>query len=224
MRSLDPYFELGIARTASASEVKEAYRRLAKVKHPDAGGTAEDFDKLSVAMKVLSDEARRAKYDATGQIDETGIDKNEADALQLIGEMIRDVLFNDAIKTQVDLITAMRQVVMKQIAEMDIRKASIRAALGKAEKKAKRFRFIGKTGPNRIALMVEFMMTAEQAKIEKIDAALVPLKRAVEILRDYEFEPEKLEEALFAGDPNVSSPTRPRNAAADRGPSIPENL
>ena len=102
--------------------------------------------------------------------------------------------------------------------------ARIRAALGKAEKKAKRFRFVGKSGPNRIAAMVEFMMTAERAKIEKIDAALAPLKRAIEILRDYEFEPEKLEEALYAGDPDLSSPTRPRNAAADRGPSIPESL
>ena len=61
------YQLLGVAPTASAEEIRAAYRRLARALHPDTHGGAEDAAMASVneAWHVLSDPARRAMYDAT---------------------------------------------------------------------------------------------------------------------------------------------------------------
>ena len=59
------YYEvLGISRNASQGEVKNAYRRLAKERHPDQrGGSADEFSLLQEAHTVLSDPNRRRQHD-----------------------------------------------------------------------------------------------------------------------------------------------------------------
>jgi curved DNA-binding protein CbpA len=63
----DYYKILGVKRTASRSEIKSAYRKLARVRHPDVNGGSEkaarEFDLLSKAYRVLMDQQERAYYD-----------------------------------------------------------------------------------------------------------------------------------------------------------------
>ena len=63
----DYYKVLGVRRTASKSEVKSAYRKLARLRHPDLNGGSEgaarEFDLLSKAYRVLIDPQERAYYD-----------------------------------------------------------------------------------------------------------------------------------------------------------------
>jgi molecular chaperone DnaJ len=63
----DYYNVLGVAKNASAAEIKKAYRKLAQQHHPDAnpGNTqAEDrFKEISAAYDVLGDEEKRKQYD-----------------------------------------------------------------------------------------------------------------------------------------------------------------
>ena len=63
----DYYEVLGVARSASADEIKKAYRRLARKHHPDANPadkTADGrFKTLNEANAVLSDPEQRARYD-----------------------------------------------------------------------------------------------------------------------------------------------------------------
>jgi DnaJ-class molecular chaperone len=71
----DPYKTLNVSKTASADEIKAAYRKLAKKLHPDLnpGNDAieQQFKEVSAAYGILSDPEKRRKFDA-GQIDASG--------------------------------------------------------------------------------------------------------------------------------------------------------
>ena len=66
----DYYQTLGVSKTASAEEIKKAYRKLAMKHHPDhtKGDKAseEKFKKISEAYAVLSDDEKRKQYDTFG--------------------------------------------------------------------------------------------------------------------------------------------------------------
>ncbi|WP_425083752.1 DnaJ C-terminal domain-containing protein [Ruegeria profundi] len=71
----DPYSVLGVAKDASAAEIKKAYRRIAKECHPDLKpGDAEaeaKFKAAAAAYDLLKDPETRARYD-NGEIDASG--------------------------------------------------------------------------------------------------------------------------------------------------------
>lgn len=58
------YDTLGISESASPDEIKKAYRKLANQHHPDKGGDTIKFQQIQSAYDVLSDNNRRAQYDA----------------------------------------------------------------------------------------------------------------------------------------------------------------
>lgn len=64
----DYYRILGVPRSASPEEIKNAYRRLAHKYHPDKGGDAEKFKEINEAYQVLSNKEKRAQYDKYGRI------------------------------------------------------------------------------------------------------------------------------------------------------------
>ncbi len=69
MAKRDYYEVLGVDRNASKSEIKKAYRRLARKYHPDVSNEpdAEDkFKEVSEAYEVLADENKKANYDRFG--------------------------------------------------------------------------------------------------------------------------------------------------------------
>ena len=63
-----PYYYrvLGVSKNATSEEIKDAYRGLAKIYHPDMGtdpDTEKKFIEIQKAYKVLSDPVKRAQYD-----------------------------------------------------------------------------------------------------------------------------------------------------------------
>jgi len=70
----DPYEVLGLAKSASAAEVKSAFRKLAKKFHPDQSKESrakERFAEIGSAYEILGDEKKRAAFDR-GEIDAEG--------------------------------------------------------------------------------------------------------------------------------------------------------
>src|SRR6195256_1295699 len=71
MAEKDYYDILGVKKTASADEIKKAYRSLAKKFHPDKNkGNKEaenKFKEISEADAVLSDKEKREQYDRLGK-------------------------------------------------------------------------------------------------------------------------------------------------------------
>lgn len=71
----DPYLELGVPRTATADDIRKAFRKLAKQFHPDANpgdnAAEERFKRVSSAFDIIGDEDKRKKFDR-GEIDADG--------------------------------------------------------------------------------------------------------------------------------------------------------
>ena len=69
MASTDYYAVLGVSKTASADEIRQAHRKLARRYHPDvsdAPESAKKFQQIQEAYDVLGDEEARRKYDRLG--------------------------------------------------------------------------------------------------------------------------------------------------------------
>lgn len=67
--SADHYQVLGVAKDASADDIKKAYRKLARQLHPDVNsdeGAEEQFKQVTHAYEVLSDPQQRSNYDMGG--------------------------------------------------------------------------------------------------------------------------------------------------------------
>src|SRR6516165_6760257 len=71
----DPYQVLGVNRSANESEIKKAFRRLAKQHHPDRNKedpkAKDKFAEVNAAYEILGDKDKRSKFDR-GEIDAEG--------------------------------------------------------------------------------------------------------------------------------------------------------
>lgn len=63
----DLYEVLGVDRSASADDVRSAYRQRARETHPDAGGQPGEFQSVQAAWEVLGDPEQRRRYDRSGR-------------------------------------------------------------------------------------------------------------------------------------------------------------
>lgn len=103
---IDPYVILSIPNTSTAAEVRTAYRRLALQTHPDKVPATErdaahvKFQQLAFAYAVLSDEARRARYDATGSTSESVFDGDGEgfDWKEFFRQQVKDLVSPEAVE------------------------------------------------------------------------------------------------------------------------------
>ncbi len=66
MSKRDYYEVLGVGKSASADELKKAFRRAAVEHHPDKGGDEAKFKEINEAYEVLKDPSKRQRYDQFG--------------------------------------------------------------------------------------------------------------------------------------------------------------
>jgi DnaJ-class molecular chaperone len=80
----DPYETLGLEKTATADDIKKAYRKLVRTSHPDLHpddeGAEARFKAISAAYDILKDPETRARFDA-GEIDGLGAGATAAPVL-----------------------------------------------------------------------------------------------------------------------------------------------
>jgi DnaJ-class molecular chaperone len=86
---MDPYRTLNVPRSADQAAIKQAYRKLAKMLHPDRnpGSTRAEqrFKEVSQAYDLLSDPVKRAKYDR-GEIDAEGRPRQAFKGFEFAGD------------------------------------------------------------------------------------------------------------------------------------------
>lgn len=190
----DLYALIGVERTASAAEIRKAYRRRAKCAHPDGGGSIEEFTMLSKALSVLTDERRRKIYDETGRIDEAVIDNELTDALQRV-MMAVDASVREAVQKRLDVdrldivdgakrfLEATKGQALQKIEQLRIAEADTKKLAGKF--KAKRGK-IDRIGPMILSRLVDVCQSMEK---ERKDCARI--EKAIEILSEHEFSFER---------------------------------
>lgn len=102
--TIDPYEVLGLERTANEGQIKSAYRKLALKNHPDKvpedkkQEAHETFQSIAFAYAVLSDPARRKRYDETGSTSESIVDSEGFSWSDFYREQYRDAVTADAIE------------------------------------------------------------------------------------------------------------------------------
>jgi len=104
MAEKDYYMTLGVNNTASADEIKKAYRRLAMQCHPDRNHgnkewAHEKFKEINEAFSILGDPEKRSQYDQSGTIGDMGIiggERTHANYEDIINDFSGEGLkFND---------------------------------------------------------------------------------------------------------------------------------
>ncbi|WYZ37853.1 hypothetical protein EsH8_II_001359 [Colletotrichum jinshuiense] len=102
--AIDPYEILELDREATADQVKSAYRKAALKNHPDKVAddkrdeAKEKFQSIAFAYAILSDPARRKRYDTTGSTSESIVDSEGFNWSDFYREQFRDAISADAIE------------------------------------------------------------------------------------------------------------------------------
>lgn len=133
---MDPYADLGVPRNADGKTIKRAYRKRVMKEHPDRGGSEEGFKRLQLAYDVLSDPARKDKYDRTG---DSGIDQAAQQAFAELASMFV-LLAQQCDPDHQDLKALLVQNVRQQILAHDQAITNQKATIAKMERAAKRVR------------------------------------------------------------------------------------
>ena len=88
---MNPYTELDVSTDASLETIKQQYRTLAQMHHPDKGGDEDIFKRIKLAYEILSDPIRRKQYDMTG---ETATSNVKSEAVEKIVQILLHVVPN----------------------------------------------------------------------------------------------------------------------------------
>lgn len=188
---MDPYRILGVAKTATAAEIKAAYRRLSKLAHPDVGGDRETFERIRAAYDVLKDPASRDHFDTTGEVRGGQPDNAHAEAVSALGSAfngtISRIVQQGLDPKKADIIAMMRAQLEGEIMSRTPKLEEAIAERAVWVEMRSRFTTTAEDKPNHLVGMVD-------AKIARIDQAVQAIGRmddtanaALELLDDYRY-------------------------------------
>ena len=190
----DLYADLGIPRTASPEEVKKAHRRKVKETHPDKpGGSREKFAKVQRAYLVLSDQAKRQKYDTTGDEEVSQPDNREAQARELVAHMLQNAIQAFATNNFTeDIFIGFREKSVKPaIQKIKNDQASYRRQIERSTKFLAKVKRKKKGGFDLVKQLVDGMNAELHRNIARADEAVSIHERAIEIISEYEYQFEQ---------------------------------
>lgn len=177
----DHYATLGVAPDASVDDIKRAYRRAARHAHPDRGGNHERMQALNEAKDVLTDPARRARYDA-GEDGQASTEEEAARALilQLFAEAV-DINKDDPVE-------GVREALQTGRTGAAVKATMLRRSINRLESQRNRVR--AKTERNVYLDVIEARIASARADIAGMESTERTASLALEILAaEYECGP-----------------------------------
>lgn len=178
------YDTLGITPDATADEIKQAFRRRSSRCHPDKGGDAEDMAAVNAAYDVLSDEARRAEYDATGS--SAGPGSIQAEARDALLHLFRASIENsdgDHVGEVRSMLGLHRDGLVKAQSEATRKRARLMRRRGKVRVRA---------GENLVHAIIDEQVAALDRQLASMPRGFEVNRLAQEMLESYEMAEESL--------------------------------
>lgn len=191
------YDVLGLAKNASATEIRRAYRKASMRFHPDRNGGTDAakkrFQAIKEAYEVLSDVALREFYDNIGyrrptdeQLQSKALDLVNQTFTNIIDQMANenDARFDIAIQDPVDIV---RQVLNNTIQQIYTARTNLQRAISRYEYLQKKFR--SKTGdfsdtPLGVAIAAKLEVCRKQMSLSQLD--ILVNEHAVKLADGYE--------------------------------------
>jgi hypothetical protein len=191
----DLYGVLDVPKTAARDAIRKAYRKRAKTAHPDRGGTRESFALVTLAHAILSDDERRAKYDATGDCSEASPDNSVQAAMELLAKAVGTAMQtygNGRIDpTTMNVARDLEAHITGWLGKIMTEKQGALQARKMAEKMIGRFKRKQKRGtppkPNFLDRLMQDQLKAISAAIEGLEKQEATHRAAIEMAREYDF-------------------------------------
>jgi curved DNA-binding protein CbpA len=179
---MNPYTELDVPVNASLENIKQRYRTLAQMHHPDKGGDEEVFKRIKLAYEILSDPIRRKQYDITGETETTNAkDEAIANIIQIILHVVPN--FNadedDLIRIAEEESRAMLDMVNKDISNTETQ-------IKHFEKVLKKLR-IKTSGENVLESIIQKQIQQRKKNLIVFHKNVKVCMLMLEILKDYEY-------------------------------------
>ena len=179
---MNPYTELDVSVTASTEEIKQRYRTLAQMHHPDKGGDEELFKRIKLAYEILSDSIRRKQYDLTGETTTTNTkDEAIANIVQILLHVVPsfNVDEDDLIKIAEAETRTMLDLVDKDIGVTE-------RYIVNLEKVSKKLR-IKTNGENILNTFITHQIQQRKQELQNFQRRVKVCNLMLEILKDYEY-------------------------------------
>ena len=183
----DLYRILGIGRGAARDEIHKAYRRKAKSSHPDSGGSVGAFGELATAYAVLSNPRSRERYDHTGEVEPPRPDNFDASAFEVIAQKLGLILHAEHELTNMDVGAVIEGAIREDMTQRRASIASQRRAIDRARRLRSRIKRKANGQDNMLVRVLDWHESSTRIQIDKNEAAVASMERALEILKDYSF-------------------------------------
>lgn len=182
----DPYETLGVPRDASKSDIKHAYKRKAREHHPDRGGDKVAFQDVNAAQQLLLDDARRAKYDATGNTEP--VQDEHAQILTALARLVLRFIDQAESVAHVDIVAQLRRALHQTIQQLNQQRAERESAIAKREEALRRLRRKDGGDNGIIGSLIKAEIEKLRAGIKMGEAECERVARILDVLKEYEYQ------------------------------------
>ncbi len=187
METTTLYDDLELPKTCTSEEIKQKYRILAQLHHPDKGGDVEKFKRMKLAYEVLSDPIKREHYDSTGDhYSDVNLDSEVMGRLAvMLSQFVQHINpeFDDLILKMKIEIRALQQMTTNAIIECN----DLIAKFNIISKKIR----LKKEGENLLKLVVDKKVLGLHNEVINHKRGLIVFARMLEVLDDYHFSSDE---------------------------------
>jgi curved DNA-binding protein CbpA len=181
------YDDLELPKTCTSEEIKQKYRILAQLHHPDKGGDVEKFKRMKLAYEVLSDPIKREHYDSTGDhYNDINLDSEVMGRLAvMVSQFVQHINpeFDDLILKMKIEIRALQQLTTNAIVECN----DLIAKFNIISKKIR----LKKEGENLLKLVVDKKVLGLHNEVINHKRGLIVFARMLEVLDDYHYSSDE---------------------------------